>query len=211
MELNNLFSLLSVIVMAFALWCSRLYLESNIVYVLQIIGYALLAASSWFAGIHSAVLVFVMCAVTLLLKIIGKYPYRAIPFLVLGTLVGGLLVNNSGWVGVLPVAAGTGVVFRHAYYYSNYLPSKMDNANRRSGHALDIFLENVIEVAMWGVYALLIGDRFMLYWRGFSLVLNLVNYVKRCKGIINTCLDKVIPHTNSKGRPIQRKKIDWVI
>ena len=51
MPTNELLSLLSVIAMAIAFWASGMYMESEIVFMLQIVAYLLLAASSWLIGI----------------------------------------------------------------------------------------------------------------------------------------------------------------
>ena len=230
-ELHNIFSLLSVIAMAVAMWSTRLRLESNIVFVLQIIGYLLLAASSWVIGAYSAVAALAMCAVTLFLKMIRKYPYQAVPVFALITLIGGLAVNNKSWVGVLPILAGVGVVVRHSYRYKEHLPlgmfpksmwddirsytwtvlPQMDNANRRPNHALDVFLENIVGVALWGSYAWLIGDMAMLYWRGFLLAVNMVNFLKRLGPLINRFLNRALPPSRSRRRSASRKKVNWTI
>lgn len=231
MELNNILSLLSVITMATAFWSSRLYLESNIVFVLQIVGYLLLAASSWIIGAYSAVVALVMCAVTLFLKMERKYPYKVMCVFALVTLIGGLAVNNKGWIGVLPVLAGFGVVFRHSYQYKEHLPmglfpksmwddikahtwnvlERMDNANRRHNHALDVFLENIVGVALWGAFAWRVDDTYMLYWRGVMLLINLVDYIKRLRPVINALLDRAFPSSKTRRGKSTVQKINWTI
>ena len=229
MELHNILSLLSAIAMAVAFWSSDLTLESNIVFVLQIVGYLLLAASSWLIGAYSAVFALAMCAITLFMKMERRYPYKVIPVFALITLVGGLLVNNRGWIGVLPVLAGCGVVVRHAYQYKEHLPlglfprdmwddvrahawivlQKMDNANRHDNHALDVFLENIAEVALWGAFAWLVGDSITMYWRGIMLAVNLVNYIKRIGRLFNALLDRALP--SPRARRKRDNIINWTI
>lgn len=231
MELHNILSLLSVIAMAIALWSSRLRLESNIIFALQIIGYLLLAASSWVIGAYSAVAALAMCAFTLFLKMIRKYPYKAGPIFALITLICGVAVNNKGWIGILPVLAGFGVVVRHSYRYKEHLPlglfpksmwddirsyswtvlSQMDNANRQYNHALDVFLENIVGVALWGSYAWLIGDIYVFYWRGFLLAVNMVNFLKRLRPLINRLLSRALPSSKTRRKRKPGKKINWTI
>lgn len=231
MELNNILSLLSVITMAIAFWSSRLYLESNIVFVLQIAGYLLLAASSWITGAYSAVIALVMCAFTLFLKMEHKYPYKVMLVFTFVTLIGGLAVNNKDWIGALPVLAGFGVVFRHSYQYKRHLPlrlfpqsmwddirsytwtelQRMENANRQQNHALDVFLENIVGVSLWGAYAWLVGDTYMLYWRGIMMMINLVDYIKRLRPVINTLLDRAFPSSKTRRETCSGQKINWTI
>lgn len=163
-----------------------------------------------------------MCAITLLLKMIRRYPPLAGLACAAVTLLSGLLLNRQGWTGVLPVLAGTGVVFRHSYHYRSCLPavlfpegmwekiqrqpmillSRIDNANRMRGqsHALDLLLENIVAVALWGAYAWLMGDICMLCWRAVLLLLNLVDYCKRMKRILNCFLNGFIPSGGENKR-----------
>lgn len=234
MPLNEILSLAAVIVMAIAFWSSRLYLESNIVFGFQIIGYLLWAASSWIIGVHAAVLAFGLCAVTLVLKVFHKHgPRIMLPFLVL-TLVGGLIVNNSGWLGVLPVLAAMVVVYVRPFKQWDHLPllffpkkdwddiiksgwtvlPKMDNALRLSAHAIDVFLDNIIGVALWGAYAWMIGDRYMLAWRCIMLAINLINFAKRLWPALSVVLADALPDPDRRKRkklPGQRKRSRWVI
>ena len=234
MPLNEILSLAAVIIMALAFWSSRMYLESNIVFVLQIIGYLLWAASSWVIGVRAAVLAFAVCAITLTLKIFRKNgPQIMLPFLVL-TLVGGLIVNNSGWLGVLPILAAMVVVFVRPFKQWDHLPlfffpkrdwediiqsgwfvlPKIDNALRLSAHVIDVFLDNIIGVVLWGAYAWMIGDRFMLAWRCVMLAINLFNFCKRIWPALSGVLAETLPDPNRRKRrklPGQRKRSRWII
>ena len=234
MPLNNLLSLAAVIVMAIAFWCGGLYLESNIVFVLQIIGYALWAASSWLIGVRSAVLAFAICAVTLVLKVFRRHrPRIMLPFLVL-TLVGGLIVNNSGWMGVLPILAGMEVVYVRPFKQWDHFPlfffpkedwedirkhgwivlPQMDNALRLSAHAIDVFLDNIIGVTLWGAYAWAAGDMYMFFWRCIMLAINLLDFSKRIWPVLSGILSDMLPDPNGRKRrilPGQRRRRRWVI
>ena len=115
------------------------------------------------------------------------------------TLAGGLLLNNHGWIGVLPVVAAVGVVARHVNRYREHMPlglfpkelwetirgytwvtlSKVDNANRMPGHVLDVFLENIVGVVLWGLYARAIRDDYQMYMRGIMLAVNAFDFLKR--------------------------------
>ena len=163
MALYEVFSLGSSIMMALALWSSRLYLEGNILYYFQILSYSLLAASSWLIGYYSSMFVLTMCAITLYLKITYRYSPMAMLVFSAATLVGGLILNKHGWIGVLPVFTSVGVVARHMYRYREHMPlglfprdmwddirrhtwvvlSKVDNANRLPGHVFDLFMETL--------------------------------------------------------------------
>lgn len=234
MPLNEMLSLAAVIVMAIAFWSSRLYLESNIVFFLQITGYLLWAASSWIIGVHAAVLAFAVCTVTLVFKIFRRNgPLEMLPFLVL-TLAGGLIVNNSGWMGILPVLAAMEVVYVRPFRKWEYLPlfffpkrdwkdiinsgwtvlPKMDNVLRLSAHAVDVFLDNILGVVLWGAYAWMVGDRYMLVWRCVMLAINLFDYCKRIWPVISRALSDTLPDPNRKKRknlPGQRKRSRWII
>ena len=74
MALNETLSLIAVIAMAIAFWASGMYMESNIVFILQIAAYLLLAASSWLIGVRAAAFVLAMCAITLTLKTLRRFP-----------------------------------------------------------------------------------------------------------------------------------------
>ena len=234
MPLNEILSLAAVIIMAIAFWSSRLYLESNIVFVLQIIGYLLWAASSWIIGVRAAVLAFGICAVTLVLKVFRRNrPQIMLPFLML-TLVGGLIVNNSGWLGIPPILAAMVVVYVRPFKEWDHLPlfffpkkdwediiksgwivlPKMDNALRLSAHAIDVFLDNIIGVALWGAYAWMIGDRYMLAWRCAMLAINLFDFSKRIWPVMSGILADALSDPDRRKRkklPGQRKRSRWVI
>lgn len=222
---KDLLSLLSAAAMAFGFRSGAKRLDGNAGFVLQIIGYLLLGASSWLAGGFSAALVLAMCAATLLLKMLRRFPPRVMAAFLAATLIGGILVNNRGWAGLLPVAAGAGVVFRHAYVYRFHLPlrffskevrenvrrqslivlSRMDNANRMYGqaHALDLFLENIVGVALWAGYAWIAGDIPTLVWRGVMLALNLCDGARRIWPVVYDALDDILP---SPGRSRRKRK-----
>lgn len=234
MTCNEILSVASIIAMAMAFWCSRAFLQGNAVFILQIAGYLLLAASSWLIGVHSTAFVLILCAFTLFLKMIHRFQLKTMAVFAVITLLGGLILNDHGWVGILPILASVGVVVRHTYQYRLHLPSKlvplsmrndireyswtvlskMDNANRQSSHALDLFLENIIGVILWGAYAWLINDRYTFYWRCFMLAVNLLNYLRRMKRIFNRLINNVLPApSRSKRRKLPRKKNerDWII
>lgn len=234
MPLNEILSLTAVIFMAIAFWSSRLYLESNIVFFFQIIGYLLWAASSWLIGVHAAVLAFAICALTLVFKVLRRIgPLEMLPFLVL-TLAVGFIVNNSGWLGVPPILAAMEVVYMRPFKKWEYLPlfffpkrdwddiirsgwtvlPKMDNALRLSAHAIDVFLDNIIGVVLWGTYAWMIGDRYMLTWRCVMLAINLFNFCKRIWPAVSGTLSDALPDPDRRKRknlPGQRKRSRWVI
>ena len=235
MPLNQWLSLLSVVFMAIAFWCSHIYLENeNLVFIFQIIGYLLLAASSWLIHVHAAAFVLVLCAVTLTLKMLRRLPGGVtLPFVVVA-LIGGLILNNSGWIGVLPVLAGTGVIYRHAFRHTYALPlgmprngsfkgvdqfqltmlDKMDNAYRYESNALGLFLYNIVGVIMWGAYAWLVGDWYMTIWRGVMLLFNIINYAKRIWPPVSRMLARVLPNPDRNKRRKyagKRNKRDWFI
>ena len=217
MPLNEILSLAAVIVMALAFWCSKMYLENeNTVFVLQIVGYLLWSASSWLIGIRSAALVFAICAVTLTLKMLHRFRALVMFSFLAATLVSGLIINNSGWIGILPIIAGLGVIYRHAFGYVVPIAilDKMDNAYRMPANALGLFMYNIVGVILWGVYAWLIGDKFMLIWRAFMLLLNLHNYAIRIWPMLSRSLATAIPDPSGSKRrkyPGQKKKRDWTI
>ena len=235
MPISQWLSLLSVVVMALAFKCSKIYLENgSIVFILQVIGYMLLAASSWFAGVYAAVLSFAVCAVTLILKMFRlNRPRIMLPFLVL-LPVGGLIVNNRGWLGVLPIIAGMGVVYFRPFQRKEHLPlfffprdmwddirnsgwielPKMDNALRLYAHAIDVFLDNIVGVILWGVYALLIQDWFVFGWRCLMLLFNLIDFMKRIWPVASAALARAVPDPNRNKRrvlPGQRARSKWII
>ena len=234
MALNEILSLGSAILFALALWSGRLYMEGNIVFYFQIVAYLLLALSSWLIAWYSTAFVLTMCAVTLFLK--TKYKYSSSLMLIFSavTLVGGLLLNNHGWIGVLPVVAAVGVVMCHVYRYREHMPlglfpkdlwedvikyswvvlSKVDNANRMPGHVLDLFLENIVGVVLWGLYAREIGDDYQLYLRGIMLVVNAFDFIKRmvpfCAGLARYLLPTP-KRSRRRGMAVPKKKLNWII
>lgn len=195
MKHYEILSLLSVIAMAIAFWGSGTFMESEIVSYLQIVAYLLFAASSWFVGVHAAAFAMVMCAITLALKTIRRFPAKVMFAFLVVTLAGGLILNNSGWLGLLPVLAAMGVIYRHAYQFS-----RMDNAYRYRMHAIDLFLHNILGVFLWGVYAWLIGDIYMIAWRGFMLLINLFNYAQRIWPDISRLLADALPNPDRHKR-----------
>lgn len=234
MALNETLSLIAVIAMAIAFWASGMYMESNIVFILQIAAYLLLAASSWLIGVRAAAFVLAMCAITLTLKTLRRFPAHVMFIFLLVALAGGLIVNNSGWLGMLPILAGLGVIYRHAYAYT--MPSlaerfdihypldiekwhgtlfpKMDNAYRLPRHAVDLFLYNIVGVVLWGVYAWQVGDRYMMIWRGIMLFFNVINYARRIWPTISRMLARALPAPDRYKRrryPGKKGKRDWVI
>ena len=88
---------------------------------------------------------------------------------------------------------------------------RMDNANRRHNHALDVFLENIVGVALWGAFACLVGDTYMLYWRGVMLLINLVDYIRRLRPVINALLDRAFPSSKTRRGTSSGQKINWTI
>ena len=217
MPIYQWLSLTSVIVMSLAFWCSKICLENeNTVFALQIAGYLLWSASSWLIGIRSAALVFAICAVTLTLKMLHRFRALVMFSFLVATLVSGLIINNRGWIGILPIIAGLGVIYRHAFGYvgSIVILDRMDNAYRMRTNAFGLFMYNIVGVILWGVYAWLIGDQFMLAWRVFMLALNLYNYAIRILPKLSRSLATAIPDpSRSKRRkyPGQKRKRDWTI
>lgn len=229
-------SLISAIFFAIALWSNRFHLESNIIYYFQIISYSLLLVSSWMIGYHSTAFVLGMCIITLFLKIVYKYSSVTMLLFSIATLVGGLLLNNHGWVGLLPVIAAVGVVARHVYRYREHMPlglfpkdmwddirkhtwvvlSKVDNANRMPGHVFNLFMENIVGVILWAWYAKETGDNYQLYLRGIMLFLNLLDYFKRLIPLLKTIAYNVLPSSKRnvrRGMAIEKRKrkVSWVI
>lgn len=148
MPLYQWLSMLSVIVMALAFWRST-SIDGNIntVFALQIAGYLLWAVASWLAGVRSAALVFTICAITLTLRMLRRFPSLVMFSFLAATLAACLIVNNSGWMGILPILAGMGVIYRHAFGQAGSLTreerrrsftflNKMDNAYRLPDNAL---------------------------------------------------------------------------
>lgn len=233
MALNETLSLIAAIAMAAAFW-GGIFMERSVVYILQIAAYLFLAASSWLIGVRVAAFVLAMCAITLTLKTLRRFPPHVMLVFLLITLVGGLIVNNSGWLGVLPIVAGMGVVYRHAYKHT--MPSlaeqfdihfpldvekwrltlypRMDNAYRLPMHAVDLFLYNIVGVVLWAVYAWQVGDRYMMIWRGIMLFFNIINYARRIWPPISRMLAKALPDPARYKRrryPGKKGKRDWVI
>ena len=234
MALNDILSLSSAIIFALVLWSSRLYMEGNILFYFQIVAYVLLAVSSWLIGWYSTAFVLIMCAVTLFLKIEYRYsPTLMIVFSAI-TLAGGLLLNNHGWIGVFPVVAAVGVVARHVYRYREHMPlglfpkdlwevvrehtwvvlSKVDNANRMPGHVFDVFMENIVGVVLWGLYAKAIGDNYQLYMRGIMLAVNLLDFVRRLIPFFIGLVRYLLPtpkRNMRRGMAVPKKKLSWII
>lgn len=235
MPVYRLFSLISAILMTLALWISgKVYLEGNTCFVLQVVAYLLLAVSSWLIGVWAAAFVLLMCAVTLILKMLRRYPFSVMRVFLLITLAGGLLVNNVGWRGIPVILASLGVVGRHAYQYKHRLPwhlsyddsedgsdqnclvvlSQMDNANRQRGHALDLFMENIIGTALWGLHAWLVQDYCQIAFRGVELLVNALNYARRIWPVFSAVLCDTIPNPGGSKRkklPGRKKKRNWII
>lgn len=234
MAFNEILSLGSAILFALALWSGRLYLEGNILFFFQIAAYLLLAASSWLIAWYSTAFVLTMCAVTLFLKIKYRYSPTLMLLFSVATLAGGLLLNNHGWIGVLPVVAAVGVVARHVYRYREHMPlglfpkdlwefvrehtwvtlSKVDNANRMSGHVLDVFMENIVGVVLWGLYARAIGDNYQLYMRGIMLAVNVLDFVRRLVPFIIRLVRCLLPtpkRNRRRGMAVPRRKMSWII
>lgn len=235
MLLQQWLSLLSAVALAAAFWISsRDFGRENIIFGLQVAAYLLLAASSWLVGVRAAAFVLAMCAVTLTLKAIRKFPATVMFIFLLATLAGGLIVNNSGWLGVLPILAASGVVYRHAYRRT--MPSiseilgigskeerkkgrvillpKMDNAYRMPANAIDLFLHNIVGVVLWGAYAWQTGDRFMAAWRGIMLVINAFDYGRRIWPPISSVLASALPASDDHKRrryPGKRNRGKWVV
>lgn len=217
MPLNEILSLAAVIVVVLAFLSSKIVLKNkNIVFVLQIIGYLLWSASSWLIGLRSAALVFAICAVTLTMKMLHRFRALVMFYFLVATLVSGLIINNSSWTGILPILAGLGVIYRHAFGYvvPIALLDKMDNAYRMPTHAFGLFMYNIVGVILWVVYAWLIGDQFMLAWRAFLLVINLYNYAIRIWPLLSRSLAAAIPDQSGSKRqkyPGQKRKRNWTI
>ena len=234
MAVNEMLSLGAAILFALALWSGRLYLEGNILFFFQIVAYLLLAASSWVIGWYSTALVLTMCAVTLFLKIKYRYSPTLMVLFSVATLAGGLLLNNHGWIGVLPVVAAVGVVARHVNRYREHMPlglfpkelwetirgytwvtlSKVDNANRMPGHVLEVFLENIVGVVLWGLYARAIRDDYQMYMRGIMLAVNAFDFLKRLIPFfirLVRCLLPTSKRNRRRGMAVPKKKLSWII
>ena len=234
MALSDVLSLLGVMAMAAAVWAGGMVRKDGAVFVLQIVGYLLLAVSSWVVGVRAATLALAMCAVTLALKALGRFPVPVAILCLLVTLTGGLIVNDSGWLGLLPVLAGAGVVYQHAMRYQSrslmavvgignakernrwrvmMLP-KVDNALRLPTHAIELLLHNIVGVVLWGAYAWRVGDRFMLAWRCLMLAVNLVNFARRIWPPLSRTLGRLVPVPGESKRrklPGQGRREDWII
>ena len=209
MARSGMLSLCSVIAMAIAFLGSGIFLESNIVAWLQVAGYLLLAASYWLAGARAVALVLAICAITHAFKTLDMLRARVIYAFLAVALLGGAILNNSGWLGALPILAALGVICGH---YNRQI--EMDNASRCRGHAVDVFLYNIVGVTLWGVFAWSIGDRYMAAWRAFMLLVNLVDYIKRIWPKISHALARAVPDPGGHRRnryPGQRKRGGWII
>ena len=172
----------------------RLHME-QLTRELMLLCYILWAASSWYYHVPAAVLVYAVCAVTLVLRIRKRFPFHWMLAAELITVVAGLIINRNGWAGILALAAGAYTIYSHTWENPEapsplrpFSPraarirfgrTHMDNANRASGYIWAILMENLVAVAGWMAFSWAIGDRITFGARTILLTVNVLDLAVR--------------------------------
>lgn len=201
------------------------------VYGLQLTAFLLAGASSWLTGAHTAALCLAVCAAALLLRACRLPSGRYTVILMIIVSAGGLIVNNRGWAGVLCVIAAVNTVFFTGWrtvvlIWSERRPPTLREFRRHSSpivnavharyttaHGMDLLLENILGVALWGAYAALAGDAPLALLCRIQLAVNAVNLLYRMRRILHDTLYDLIPvrrYQRRKRRP-DRSAHNWMI
>lgn len=134
----------------------------------------LLAASSWFFDVHAAIFIFLISALTYLLRALNIYRYMnpiPVQFIV---ILGVIILNNRGWIVVFPILI--------MWWFVLERPARWRYIRRHelvySGGSSFAFVTREINLAMWIAYSALIGDFCTFIVRSVFFAYNILQCLK---------------------------------
>lgn len=134
----------------------------------------LLAASSYFFDVRSAVFIFLINALTYLLCALDIYRHlNPIPFQLI-IILGGIVLNNRGWIVIFPILIIWWFVLERPAYWRDIRRHELIY----SGGGSFAFVTREINLAMWIAYSAFIGDICTLIVRSSFFVYNIYQCLK---------------------------------
>lgn len=134
----------------------------------------LLAASSYFFDVRSAIFIYSISALTYLLRALGVYRHLnpiPIQFII---ILGGIVLNNNGWIVVFPILIMWWFVLERPVYW-HYIRKHELIYSGGSSFAL---ITREINLAMWIAYSAFIGDFCTLIVRSGFFTYNILQCLK---------------------------------
>lgn len=136
----------------------------------------LLALASVFFKVYAAVFIFLLSAVSWILKAQRRYTTKTACLFHLIALIGGVLLNNRVWLALLLLPASMWMLLARSDWLHLFYDNVLMHHGRRY-RAFDIITME-LNLAMWIAYFLLIGDYFTLVGRSVLFIRNLYVFLK---------------------------------
>ncbi len=156
--IGNIISFIAAISLAI----SCVVKERNTVFFLQFLNCAILAVSSYFFSSYAAITTLVICCIRNIFIIKDRFTLPAMLFVIISVVIFGLLANNCGIIGLLPVFATV------EYTLCSYFIKDIKKTR----------ISILINESIWVIYSLLIMDISTTATDIFVITVDIISIVK---------------------------------